>query len=222
MKKFVLALLAPLFAIILAGCGSKVPTQQSASLPTINNLLTIADTTEIGFEWTPINDENVLGYYLYRLNPSDNKFFVVGHINDRYATHYVDRDLAPETTYSYQIRSYSSNAVSPASQTVKVATKPLLNSVPFVQAINGLPNRVKLIWRPHPDNSVISYVIKRADAKSSDFGEVAEVKGRLSAEFIDQKVKPGNTYRYTVHVKTAQKTLSKPSEIVTATTKELP
>ena len=67
--------------------------------------------TEVGFEWNPVTDESVVGYYLYRSNPNDanSKMQLVANIKDRFATHYVDRDLAPETTYSYQMRTYSSN-----------------------------------------------------------------------------------------------------------------
>lgn len=178
--------------------------------------------TEIGFEWTPTNDENVVGYYLYRLNPNNNQFTIIADIKDRFATHYVDTNLAPQTTYTYQMRSYSTNAISMAGTSVKATTKPLINSVPFAQAITGLPNRVKLIWRPYPDNSIVSYVIKRADANSDSFSQIAEVKGRLSAEFIDYDVKPAKGYKYTIHAKTAKGTLSKPSQILKAFTKELP
>jgi len=38
------------------------------SLPTITSLKTISDMTEVGFEWNPVTDESVVGYYLYRSN----------------------------------------------------------------------------------------------------------------------------------------------------------
>ncbi|WP_322619307.1 fibronectin type III domain-containing protein [Campylobacter californiensis] len=224
MKKFVLSLLMPLLAILLAGCASKVPTQQSASLPTITNLKTISDMTEIGFEWTPTNDENVAGYYLYRSNPNtpNASMQIVADIKDRFATHYVDTDLAPETTYSYQMRSYSQNAISPAGATVNATTKALLESVPFLQAIAGLPNRVKIIWRPHPDLRVVSYVVERSNASENKWRSVTTVKGRLNAEYIDTDVKSGRSYEYRILVKTSSGVTSKPSAVVKATTKELP
>lgn len=209
-------------AIFLVGCGSKIPTQQSSSLPTIDGIKTITDTTEVAFEWHPTNDEKVIGYLIYRLNPNDGKFFLVGDIKDRFATHYVDTDLAPQTTYTYQMRSYSEGAISPAGTNVSATTRPLMASVPFAQAITGLPGRVKLIWRPHPDESVVSYVIKRAVKNSNDFESIAEIKGRLNAEYIDTKVKPNTSYKYLIYVKSAKGVLSKPSETLQATTKELP
>ena len=164
--------------------------------------------TEVGFEWNPVTDESVVGYYLYRSNPNDanSKMQLVANIKDRFATHYVDRDLAPETTYSYQMRTYSSNAI----------------SVPFAQAITGLPGRVKVIWRPHPDSTVASYIIQRSDAGANKFSQVAEVNGRLNAEYIDTEVKPGRSYEYRILVKTSSGVISKPSQNISATTKELP
>lgn len=180
--------------------------------------------TEIGFEWTPTNDENVIGYYLYRSNPSQpgSQMQIVANIKDRYATHYVDSDLAPETTYAYQMRSYSANAISAEGTTVQATTRALMESVPFAQAITGLPTRVKLIWRPHPDTRVASYIIERTDAGKDSWKSIAEVKGRLNAEYIDAEVKDGRAYEYRILVKTSSGVKSKPSQILSATTKELP
>ena len=224
MKKQVLTILTPLLAAFVAGCGGNVPTQQSASLPTITSLKTISDMTEVGFEWTPTNDENVLGYYLYRSNPNQpgSQMQIVADIKDRYATHYVDTDLAPETTYSYQMRSYSANAISAAGATATATTKALMDSVPFAQAITGLPQRVKIIWRPHPEPVVASYVIERADKNSDNWSKIAEVKGRLNAEYIDTEVKSGRSYKYRIFIRTNSGILSTPSQILNASTKELP
>ena len=224
MKKFALRILTPFLVAFLAGCGSSVPTQQSTSLPTITSLKTISDMTEVGFEWNPVSDESVVGYYLYRSNPNDanSKMQLVANIKDRFATHYVDRDLAPETTYSYQMRTYSSNAISQPGAIATATTKPLLDSVPFAQAITGLPGRIKVIWRPHPDSTVASYIIQRSDAGANKFSQIAEVNGRLNAEYIDTEVKPGRSYEYRILVKTSSGVISKPSQNISATTKELP
>ncbi len=159
---------------------------------------------------------------LYRLNQSTNTYDVVAQINDRYATHYVDTNLAPETTYTYQMRTFSGDSISPSGASVSATTMPLMDSVAFSQAFSGLPNKVKIIWRPHTDPSVVGYVIKRANANSSDFDTIAQVEGRLQAEYIDNKVKANKTYSYTIHAKNNKGVLSKPSQVMSATTKELP
>ncbi len=181
--------------------------------------------TEVGFEWTPTPISNVAGYYLYRSNPNENngKMKVVAVIKDRFASHYVDANLAPETTYSYEMRTYNeSKQISGPGMIVSATTKPLMDSVPFVRALTNLPERVKLIWRPHPDLRTASYVVEKADMNKENWRQIAEVKGRLNAEYIDDDVKSGRSYKYRVFVKTTSGTISKPSEIVDSTTKQLP
>ena len=181
--------------------------------------------TEVGFEWTPTPTSNVAGYYLYRSNPNENngKMKVVADIKDRFASHYVDANLAPETTYTYEMRTYNaSKQISGPGMMVSATTKALMDSVPFVRALTNLPERVKLIWRPHPDLRVASYVVEKADINKENWRQIAEVKGRLNAEYIDDDVKSGRSYKYRVFVKTTSGTISKPSEIVDSTTKQLP
>ena len=89
----------------------------------------------------------------------------------------------------------------------------MLESVPFAQAIYGLPGRVKIIWRPHPDLRVSSYVIERRPKGSESWSSVKEVRGRLSAEYIDY-VDYGEGYEYRIVVKTGKGELSKPSAVI--------
>lgn len=215
-----------LLAVVISGCVSpSAPTQVNASLPTIQNLKTISDMTEIGFEWTPTPSPEVAGYYLYRSNPNENngKMKVVADIKDRFASHHVDSNLAPETTYSYEMRTYNANKqISNSGVMISASTKALMDSVPFVRALTNLPERVKLIWRPHPDLRVASYIVEKADIGKENWRQIAEVKGRLNAEYIDDSVKSGRAYKYRVFVKTSTGTISKPSAIVDSTTKPLP
>lgn len=215
-----------LLAVVISGCVSpSTPTQVNASLPTIQNLKTISDMTEIGFEWTPTPSPEVAGYYLYRSNPNENngKMKVVADIKDRFASHHVDSNLAPETTYSYEMRTYNANKqISNSGVMISASTKALMDSVPFVRALTNLPERVKLIWRPHPDLRVASYIVEKADIGKENWRQIAEVKGRLNAEYIDDSVKSGRAYKYRVFVKTSTGTVSKPSAIVDSTTKPLP
>lgn len=215
-----------LLAVVISGCVSpSTPTQVNASLPTIQNLKTISDMTEIGFEWTPTPSPEVAGYYLYRSNPNENngKMKVVADIKDRFASHHVDSNLAPETTYSYEMRTYNANKqISNSGVMISASTKALMDSVPFVRALTNLPERVKLIWRPHPDLRVASYIVEKAGIGKENWRQIAEVKGRLNAEYIDDSVKSGRAYKYRVFVKTSTGTVSKPSAIVDSTTKPLP
>lgn len=223
MKQSKKIIFGTILTLAISGCVSpSVPSNPSASLPRILNLKTISDISEIGFEWAPINDENVVGYQIYRRDPDSQVFKPVARIDDRFATHFVDRNLKAQSEYAYQIKTFSAEAISNEGEIVVVSTKPLLNSVPFAQALHGLPNRVKLIWRPHPDNSVVGYIIHKSDNNPNKFYKIATIEGRLSAEYIDKDVKPARNYKYRIYVKNGNDIISKPSEVIEATTKELP
>lgn len=150
----------------------------------------------------------------------DGEFALIATIKDRYSTHYVDDRLAPETTYKYMMKSFGQNGISENGAVAVASTTKLLDSVPFARAIYGLPERIKLIWRPHPDLRASSYIIERRSPDGS-WSNRAEVKGRLSAEYIDS-VASGKSYEYRIFVKTSSGDISKPSEILQAQTKNLP
>jgi len=61
-----------------------------------------------------------------------------------------------------------------------------------------------------------------AKSTFNKFSQVAEVNGRLNAEYIDTEVNPGRSYEYRILVKTSSGVISKPSQNISATTKELP
>ncbi|MBE0495936.1 MAG: fibronectin type III domain-containing protein [Campylobacterales bacterium] len=192
------------------------------NLPIVENIKTIPDMTDVGFEWTPQYDEGVEGYYLYR-GTGEGALTRIATINDRYTSHYVDSGLIPETLYHYRMSTFTaSKQESTPSAVVSAQTRPLLDSVPFVQAIVGLPSRVKLLWRPHPYERVESYIVERNELNSASWSRVAQVRGRLNAEYIDTGLKDNHMYRYRVMVRTFDGIISKPSDIIEAKTKPLP
>lgn len=208
---------------LLAGCATlSSPEQQDPNLPVPSGIKTISDSSEIGFEWASLgDDERIAGFSIYRLESSKGGYSIIGRVDDRFATHFVDSGLKPDTNYSYELRSYSKNSVSAPSKQVSTRTRATIESVPFAEAIQGLPERVKLIWRPHPDMAVTGYEIQRADGEDKKYSRVASLKGRLNAEFIDSSVKSNHTYYYIIYAQTS-KGLSKPSNPLKATTKPLP
>jgi len=213
--------------LMISGCTrSPLPPDVppiNPNLPTVEGVKTITDMTEVGFEWVPHYDEQIQGYYLYRQGPNDSGFIRVAKIEDRYASHYVDTGLLPQTKYNYRMSTYSdANQESPPSPVHSIQTLKRLESVPFLQAIVGLPHRVKLLWRPHPEVRVASYIIERNELDKEDWQRIGEVKGRLNAEYIDTDLKENHLYRYRVIVRTWDDILSAPSQIVEARTKPLP
>jgi len=229
MKKWIVLISLSVLVLFVSGCTNdpqppKKPVVDQ-TLPKLTDIKFLSEVTEVGFEWKPSLDERVSGYYIYRSNPElqNGKLERIATIKDRYSSHFVDTKLKPETKYYYRFSTYSKQKrESVASDTIEVSTAPLIKSVVFLKAITGLPNRVKLIWRPHNSQRVASYIIERNEFTSTSWDKLAEVKGRLNAEYIDAGLKDNRVYRYRVKVKTYDGLISKPSEIVEAGTKPLP
>ncbi len=193
------------------------------NMPQVKNLKSLSGITQIGLEWKPIYDEQIKGYYIYRGQEGKGQLQRIATIEDRYASHYLDEKLKPQTVYKYKMSALSSNGKeSVPSNAISVSTKPLPEPVPFVQAITDLPNRIKIIWRPHPFVGVVSYVIQRKKPTDKKWSNHEEVEGRLSAEYIDSDLSDNKAYQYRVLAKTESGVLSKPSKAVGAVTKQLP
>lgn len=63
--------------------------------------------------------------------------------------------------------------------------------------MTNLPNRIKLIWRPHPDFRVDSYIIERTKGDDKEFKNCRS-KNRLNAEYIDSDLKPNENSSYRI------------------------
>ncbi len=229
MKKLILIISSLLLILLNSGCVKSSflepeVVQPDSSLPPVTRLKAVSDITEVALEWKPNYSEYVAGYSIYRAVGDPNGDFIrIAKIKDRYASHYLDRELEPSTTYFYRVSLFTKDGrESVPVETVKVTTKPRPKSVPFLKAIGGLANQIKLIWRPHPNPKVISYIIERREIDSEKWKKIDEIKGRLNAEYIDKDVKENRIYFYRVKVKTADGVISEPSKEVKASTKPLP
>ena len=85
-----------------------------------------------------------------------------------------------------------------------------------------MPRSAKIIWRPHTNQKVEKYSVQRRTLESKDWTNVATVKGRLNAEYIDKKLKDEFTYIYRVRSITFDDLTSNPSQEVNVITKALP
>jgi hypothetical protein len=234
MKKLLWTLSLTALSFLLVGCTKTLETPKEtvvdASLPRVETLRTLSGATEVGFEWTPIYDERIDGYYLYRM--SGNQPQRIATIKDRYSSHYVDTALRSNTTYQYRISTFSADkyeselgASASATTTAPVIKQPTiqpLEPVSFIKAISELPARIKVIWRPHTVENVDAYIIERNEYKSTSWDEVAKVRGRLSAEYMDKDIRDNYVYRYRIKARTNDGVISKPSDVVEAYSKALP
>lgn len=169
MKRFRLSFYLSFLTLLLSACSvsqmnslasSKEPAVNE-SLPKVESLKSLSDMSNIAFEWEPLYNENIKGFYLYRSSDENPDFKLVGTIKDKFQTHYVDTKLEPGTKYRYMMKSFNEQGqISEDGKVIEVSTAPRLEAVPFVQAVTNLPNRIKLIWRPHPDFRLILILLK--------------------------------------------------------------
>ena len=225
MKKLHLIISSVALMLVFNACSSVFGNKQlqvSQHLPKVENVQTISDMTSIAFEWESKYDESIEGFYVYRGTEAEPEMKLVATLKDKYQTHFVDSGLKPNTRYFYTIKTYNSTGyVSASGTTIEARTSERIAAMPFVESIQGLPKRVKLIWRPHPDVRVSSYIVERAK-DDGKFKELAEVKNRLSAEYIDDNLKADENFKYRVYAKTFDGVYSQPSRVMSATTKALP
>ncbi len=214
---------------LFSGCAPQPAPQKTVTIdstlpvPSLNGY--IADITSAAFEWKPVEDPRVSGFYIYRDSPGaeDPKLHRIATVDDRYATHFVDNDLRPNTNYQYRFSSFtSSGSESVGSETMVIATQPMIAPVSFFQSVGNLPRSAKLLWRPHPNAKINGYAIERQDINDQKWEKIATVTGRLNAEYIDRKLKDGQVYYYRIRALTYDNLSTEPSETAKVVTKPLP
>lgn len=220
--------LSTVSALLISGCSSTPtpPTEDAidTTLPVISLNGHIEDMKSVAFEWKDAKDPRVNGIYIYRSNPNDTDKQIRRYatITNRFATHYVDTDVTPNTKYQYFFTTFSDKAQSQKSELVSVNTLPVLQSVAWIQSIQNMPRSAKILWRPHTNPRVDGYIIERKSLQDQDFIKIANINGRLNAEYIDSNLEDGQVYKYRLRAVTYDDIVSTPSETVQAVTKQIP
>jgi len=230
MKLWSRTLLFTALSVLISGCTptpkpkEEVPVDNSLPIVKLTKNGVITDMNSVAFEWESIKDDRVEGVYVYKLLPeaSEQKPAYYATINNRFSTHFVDNNVKPDTRYIYAFQTYSKQSQSPSSDYITVTTLPVLESVAWIHSIPDMPRSAKIIWRPHHNQKVQSYILERNTLENDEWKTHATIEGRLNAEFIDLDLKDKYTYKYRVRVKTFDGIVSTPSEIVKVVTKALP
>ena len=219
-----------LIATLISGCEFANPIAKpltsDKNIKTIQKVKTISESTAIAFEWLPFSDSPyIAGYKIYReeLDNGQLKFRLITTINDKIASHYVDSELKPNTTYKYTFVVFTEdNRQSIPSEPVIAKTLNILKPIHYIIPVSNLANKTKLLWRPHQNIDVSGYIIERNDMYSKEWKKVGELNNRLNVEFIDKDLETNKAYKYRVRVKTFYGVISEPSKIVETLTKALP
>jgi len=213
MKKSIL-LLSVLALIIFNGCGGikgLMIYDTDSTLKSITQVRALPMMSSVGFEWEKIKDRRIHGINIYRKAPSDQEFKRIGSIGNRYATHFVDTHVKPNTKYLYTFTTFALGKESKRSAILRVKTRPPFAAVSFVKAYKEAPGVVKLLWRPHPSQRVNAYIIERS-VNGGEWKYVSQVEGQLMAEYIDTFVRTGNTFAYRIIAKSYDNIRAKASQ----------
>ncbi|WP_373004797.1 fibronectin type III domain-containing protein [Sulfurimonas sp.] len=231
MKLWTLATFCAASLLILSGCGGTSPKPADEikidkTLPVVKltEKGTFVDMNAVAFEWSAIEDERVKGIYIYKQVMSEEASDLSHYktIDNRFTTHYLDTEIKPDTGYTYTFKTFSEEAESQMSEAKAINSLPVLQSVVWIQSIQNMPRTAKIIWRPHSNQKVKSYIVERRTLEEEKWSKIATVDGRLNAEFIDFDLKDDYVYKYRVRVLTYDGITSNPSEIVQVVTKALP
>ena len=230
MKLWQLATFLTVSALTFSGCVGNGPKPKSIvdnSLPivTLTKNGVFTDMKAVALEWNSVkSDPRVEGIYVYKKRvdskEKSNKFYDT--IKNRFVTHYLDEDVKPETEYSYVFKTFTKEAESISSREIVVKTLPALESVTWIHVIQEMPRSAKIIWRPHINEIVKHYIVERKTLADAEYKKLAVVKGRLSAEYIDEDLKDSHVYKYRVRAVTYNDIVSYPSKEVKVLTKALP
>jgi len=217
--------------LLLGGCGSKNITNPLAglgqlrldrSLPIVKDLKTVNSMTEIAIEWKPEIRRGVSGYRIFR-SENGGKFRLIKILPDRYSAHFTDTNIRPNSTYVYKVSLFTTDGrVSLTNTTKPVSTKGQVRPPVLVDVISNLPNRIKLLWRVHPNPIVKAYIIERREVGKKQWRKVAILRNRLTVEYIDTGVVPGRDYEYRVRAKTYDGIVSPASQPKIGHAKPLP
>ncbi|WP_233706540.1 fibronectin type III domain-containing protein [Helicobacter marmotae] len=205
-------------SIFLSACFFSPKPQEDPSLPRLDSLNVLADVSSVGFEWKLIQDENIKGFVVYRAQSGSGAGLQkIATIKNRFATHFYDINLQPQTKYIYAFATLGeNNTISPKSELIHIQTS-FIDPVESVFAINNQPRSIKLIYSPHPNPSIDSYLIQRLN-KAGEFKTIKTIPHRLSVEYFDEKLKDGETYTYRIIAQSHEGIKSKPSQIVSVST----
>jgi len=218
MKRYSSILCLPILgmlSIALSGCATQgmLAVGNDATLPKITQVKHIVTKSSVGFEWPAIRDSRVIGIKVYRAIPQntrDQKYTKIASIDDRYATHFVDRNIAPNQTYLYTFTTYSLLKESLPGIVIKVHTPEAFEPVSFIKTYISDKGVVKILWNPHPSPEISEYIIERKIA-GGEWKYLALVKGRLMPEYIDKSAAIGYHYSYRVIARSSSGVKALPS-----------
>jgi len=206
-----------LLSLVFSGCATQgiLAIGSDKTLPKITQIKYIVGKSSVGFEWPAITDSRVKGIKIYRAipqNTTEQRYTKIASIDDRYTTHFVDRNVASAQTYLYTFTTYSLLKESLPGKVLKIRTQEAFDGVSFIKTYLSDKGVVKILWNPHASPEIAGYIIERKIA-GGQWKYLASVKGRLMPEYIDRSAAIGYRYSYRVVARSNSGTRALPSEV---------
>jgi fibronectin type 3 domain-containing protein len=216
-------LLTSLIILVITGCSvNNPPLKSSPNVPQVTTFRSLSDRDAIALEWNMVLKPNIAGYYIQR-SDNDKKYKTVAKIENKYVAHWTDTKLKPNHTYFYKISTFTTQGIPSFAKLLKAKT--LANIAPVPWIVNGglkAKGMVKIVFRPHPNERVAGYYVQRFNDSNSKWENIATLKPRLRAEYIDKGLVDGKLYRYRIVAFTFDGLQSPPSKVVMAQTLQKP
>lgn len=184
---------------------------------------------EIPLSWIPNPEPEVKGYRIYRSSSKDGPYSLIGKVDGRDKTSFVDsQGLRDNTEYHYQITAINiADVEGDPTPPISVTTRGIPLPPQGLKAQGGMVKNILIGWKPPPDPEVRGYIIYRSPSPEGTFVEIQKMRGRNKSSFLDRgpvkkRLTDGTTYYYRMRSYNKVNVLSEESEIVFARTKNVP
>jgi len=158
------------------------------------------------------------GYYIQRFDSKHKKWVQIATINNPYKSIYVDRNLKPNHLYKYRIATFNKNGIPSLAKETAQKTLPPLSPVIPLETRPITKGKLKIIFRPHPNERVKEYIIQRFNDKKTKWEDITTLQPRLNVEYIDSDLKDGKIYKYRIIAISFDNIKSVPSKVIVAST----
>jgi fibronectin type 3 domain-containing protein len=148
----------------------------------------------IGLAWRAPTDPHVVGYRVERSPSAAGPFTVVGRVDGRHRTTFVDRDLGDLRVFYYRVSAVSAaGSEGPPTDPVRALTKaePL---PPAELRVGTHGSTQELVWEPNSERDVARYRVQRK-VGGAGFEDLASVE---APHFVDETAPPDEPLEYRV------------------------
>jgi len=212
---------------------------KGSCLPVVNGIVATGDMIrQLELRWTPALSEHVKGYVIYRSMSPEEGFIKITTIIGRETDSFIDTEgLEDKTKYYYRISLFEADEREGSmSHVVSATTKGRPPTPRRLKAKSGLARMVKLLWNMCTEKEVKGYKLYRSTAREGEYIPIKTIDNQNKNKYLDKGtkgklfsasnecdfLKDNTTYYYKVTSYNKVDIESKPSDIVSATTKPRP